>query len=292
MMTMGASILTGVLLATGAVATALIGIGYAERTGRRVTATVVAAVWWLLVFLPLVWGILGGQSAWYAEAIGAYDFAGALPFQIGGGVAFLAITVMVPRTSDRPLFLDRLSERIPVILLLVTTVAAWTAWLVLMELDLNTFVVRILGNTTVLALSSLAAALVVERIRTGAMTATGCRVGVLTGLAAATGTCVFLEPLAAAAIGVIAGVVAGLVAFPRGRLRVGTLASLGAVTQLSGGICGLLLLGLLEQSRGFFYTGAFTLPVAQLTAVVCCLFYAAVVAFPLVLIARRSQKNA
>ena len=280
-MTLSASLLVGMLVLTGAVAALVQAAAVVERGGTRVSAGLYAAGWGLLAFIPLAWGIFGGQTAWYVQAVGAYDFAGAIPFHVGGGIGAVAITFLVPRTRVHDA--RRSLRGAQASLGLAAFAALWIGWLVLMEFDLNHFVVIILTNSTVLAATSMVAALGVERLRTGKNTVVGAATGLVAGLAAATGVSVFLEPFAAVVTGLSTGVVAGAIAYRR-RAGIPSLAGFVALTGLAGGVTGLLIIGLFEPTRGFLYTGSFALLIAQSTAVIVCVVYSALVCIPLGLI--------
>jgi Amt family ammonium transporter len=189
--------------------------------------------------------------------------------------------------------MGRLIERRPlgllqVVLALVAVSVLWIGWLTLMELDLNRFTPTIVANSIILAATSLVAALGVERVATGRNSAAGAAIGLITGLASATAACAFLVPVTAGTTGLLAGAVAAGIAF-RKRSGDRSLARAIAITNLVGGITGLLMVGLLEPSRGFFYTGSFALPVAQGTAVIVCVVYSALVCVPLALMTSRRQ---
>lgn len=275
-------LLVAVLVVAGAVATLFQAAAVVERGGSRASAAWFSTGWLLLVFIPVAWGIFGGRTAWYVQAVGAYDFAGAIPFHLAGGVGALAIVLFIPRS--------RVTVSWPApgltqtILALVAITLVWVGWLMVMELDLNRFIPTIIANSWILTVASLVAALGAERVLTGANSTLGALIGVVTGLAAATASCVFLEPATAAATGLLAGVIAGVVTFRKAR-RALSLAGVIAVTNLTGGATGLLMIGLLEPARGFFYTGSFALPIAQSTAVIVCVVYSVLVSVPLALIA-------
>lgn len=290
-MALGSSLLIAVLLLAGAVAALAQAAAVIERGGSRASAALFSGGWLLLAFIPVAWGIFGGRTAWYVEAIGAYDFAGAIPFHLGGGVGALAIALLLP---DSGRLLGRPRGIFQVTLALLAVAVLWIGWLTLMELDLNRFTPTIVANSVILAGTSVAAAVVVERVVTGRNSAIGAGIGLITGLAAATASCAFLEPVTAGVTGLLAGAVAAGIAF---RKRAGdrslpgdrSLAGAIAITNLVGGITGLLMVGLLESSRGFFYTGSFALPVAQATAVIVCVVYSALVCVPLALMTSRRQ---
>lgn len=282
-MVFSASLLLGVLVLTGVIAGAVLAAAVIERGGSRASAVLYACGWGLLVFIPVAWGIFGGQTAWYVQAVGAYDFAGAIPFHIGGGVAALAIAVFLPRVATHDVAL-RKRRGVQNTLGLVAVAVVWIGWLVLMEFGFNQFVISILVNGTILGSVGTVSSLLTQKVRTGRSTMIGAAVGLVSGLSGATAACVYLEPAAAAAAGVIAGVIASAVVFRRDA-AVPSLAGFVAATGLAGGVTGLLMIGLLEPTRGFFYTGSLGLAVAQLTAVAVCVVYSALISVPLSLIA-------
>lgn len=286
-MALGSSLLIAVLILAGAVAMLAQAAAVLERGGSRSAAAAFSVGWLVLAFIPAAWGIFGGRSAWYVEAVGAYDFAGAIPFHLGGGVGALAIALLMSRKSE---FLVRTRGITQVALALVAITVLWIAWLMLMELDLNRFTPTIVANSVILAATSLLAALMVERAATGRNTTTGAVIGLVTGLAAATAACAFLVPVTAGVTGLLAGAIAGGIAFKK-RSSGHSLAGVIATTNLVGGTTGLLMIGLLDPARGFFYTGSFALPVAQVTAVIVCVVYSALITIPLALVVSGRQRN-
>jgi len=277
----GTTILIAVLVLAGAAATLLQAAAVIQRGGGRAPAAFFSIGWLLLVFIPVAWGIFGGQTAWYVQAVGAYDFAGAIPFHLGGGIGALAILLFIPGQAGST---EQAEARIrPRVTILIGIGVLWIAWLTVMELDLNPFVLTIVINSVILAAAALVAAMILERVLSGRNTGRGAVIGLITGLAAATAACAFLEPATAAITGAIAGTIAAAIAFRKGAAAF-SLAGAIAITNLVGGTTGLLMIGLLEPARGFFYTGSFALPIAQITAVVVCVVYSVLIAVPLALI--------
>src|SRR5690554_5267867 len=132
-MALGATLLIVVLVVAGAVATLVQAASVVERGVSRTSAAVFATGWLLLVFIPVAWGIFGGQTAWYVQAVGAYDFAGAIPFHIGGGIGALSVVLFMRRRGGwKPLRFSALR----VALALSGVCVLWIAWLTAMELDL------------------------------------------------------------------------------------------------------------------------------------------------------------
>lgn len=288
-MAVGVSVL--IVSLAGAAAAFVLWACIVDRGGSRTSAAIFAVGWGALAFIPLAWGMFGGSTAWYVQSLGAYDYAGAIPLHLGAGVAALAIAILVPNLSVGFEWHRRFSGLQAALVLIVITVA-WIAWLVLMELNLNELVIEIVVTSAILAAAAMVGSLAVQAIRMRRVSIVGVTIGVTTGLAAATATCAFLEPLAAASTGLVAGVVSGALAFRGNRTGMSSLAGIVALTNLSGAVVGLVMIGLLESGRGFFYTGAMTLSIAQVTAVVACLGYAALVSIPLGLIVGSHSRRA
>jgi len=258
-MFLGTPLMIGLLSCAAVVPVATLYLAARERGIGGSRATVFVASWAVLVMLPLVVVVFMPLPF-----LGAYDFAGAIPFHLGAGVAAIVVGFRAPRRRET--VLDAMP--VPRLLGLVFLVwLAWLTWLVLMELDVNQFSSRIALSVAVITAVSVLTALVVERLRSGRLSRGGAIVGLLSGLAASTASCAYLEPIGATVTGVAAGALAMLV-FTGRRTRGDTsLATIIAVTNLGGGIVGLVMIGLFDSGRGFLYTGAPTLPVGQLAGV-------------------------
>src|SRR5690554_2214824 len=149
----GTTILIAVLVLAGAAATLLQAAAVIQRGGGRAPAAFFSIGWLLLVFIPVAWGIFGGQTAWYVQAVGAYDFAGAIPFHLGGGIGALAILLFIPGQAGST---EQAEARIrPRVTILIGIGVLWIAWLTVMELDLNPFVLTIVINSVILAAAAL-----------------------------------------------------------------------------------------------------------------------------------------
>jgi Amt family ammonium transporter len=121
--------------------------------------------------------------------------------------------------------------------------------------------------------------LIVEHRRDGKPTTLGAASGAVAGLVGITPACGFVEPLAGAAIGLIAGVVCALAVTWKYRFGYDDSLDVVAVHGV-GGVTGLLLTGLLASSAanpaggdGLFYGGGFALLGHQVLAVLVTIAY-------------------
>lgn len=264
-----------VMACFGGLASAGISMLIALERGLPSTSAVSFAVaWYALVFIPLAWGIFGEGNQWSPASRAAYDYAGAIPFHIGLGSA-AAMLGFATRKARRPLPTPtlRIARGAYLVGLLAVSVF-WASWLAFSELDMNAYTVALVRNTVIFATASLAASLAVQWAKTGSVSLRGCGLGVVCGLATATGTGASVSAPAATVIGLLAGALAAHYAHNRSRSGERSFGALMAIANLVGGITGLVAVGLLDQARGFLYTGAPELPMAQVTAVTASALYA------------------
>src|SRR5690554_6333556 len=95
-MTLGAMLLVAIVALAGAIAGLVLAAVVLDRGGGRSSAAWYGIGWTLLVCVPLAWNVFGGQGSWSPFPEGAYDFAGAIPFHVAGGIGALAVSVLIP----------------------------------------------------------------------------------------------------------------------------------------------------------------------------------------------------
>lgn len=139
-----------------------------------------------------------------------------------------------------------------------------------------------LVNTMGAGAMSMAAWLVVEKLRDGHATSFGAASGVVAGLVAITPSCAAVTPVGAAAIGIVSGALCALAIGLK--YRFGYDDSLDVVgVHLVGGIVGTLMIGLVASAQmpagvdGLFYGGGLHQLWVQAIAVVAVFAYCAVV---------------
>lgn len=220
---------------------ALIAGAFAERM-RFSGYLMFIGLWSLLVYAPLAhweWG--GGFLG--ADGIGALDFAGGAVVHANAGAAALATAIYLGRRrghgSD-----DMSPHNVPFVILGAGVL--WFGWfgfnagsaLTSGALASSAFV-----NTQLGAAAALLGWIVLERVRTGKVTTIGAATGAVAGLATITPAAGYVQPMAAIAIGLAAGIVCCLAVGLKGRF--GYDDSLDVVgVHMVGGILGVLLTGM------------------------------------------------
>ena len=214
---------------------ALIAGAFAERI-RFSGYVLFIAIWSLVVYAPLAHWVWGGGFLG-ASGIGAIDFAGGTVVHISAGASALAAALVVGRRSGYPggVFVP---HNVPMVILGAGVL--WFGWfgfnagsaLAAGGLASSAFVATHLG-----AAAAMIGWLVPERIRHGKATTIGGATGAVAGLVAITPASGFVGPMAAIAIGLVAGVVCFLAVEMKSRLRIDD--SLDAVgVHLVGGSSG------------------------------------------------------
>ena len=183
---------------------ALISGTFAERM-RFPAFALFTLLWSTFIYAPLAHWVWGG--GWIATHIGALDFAGGTVVHISSGVSALVTAVYLGKR------LGHGHESMPPHNLALTVVGAsllWVGWfgfnagsaVASNELASVAFV-----NTNTAAAAAALGWLLVEAIRGGKPTMLGVASGAVAGLVGITPGAGFVTPLAAIAIGLLAGVV-------------------------------------------------------------------------------------
>jgi Amt family ammonium transporter len=223
---------------------ALIAGAFAERVRFRGYLVFVAA-WSLLVYSPVAHWVWGGGFLG-AAGVGAIDFAGGTVVHISAGASALAAAMFVGRRAGYP---SRTFTPHNVPMVVLGAGILWFGWfgfnagsaLAAGGLASSAFVSTHLG-----AAAALIGWLIPERIRHGKGTVLGGATGAVAGLVAITPASGFVGPMAAVAIGLVAGAVCFVAVELKSRL--GYDDALDAVgVHLIGGIVGALLTGALAS---------------------------------------------
>ena len=219
---------------------ALIAGAFAERM-RFSGYLMLIGLWSIFVYAPVAhweWG--GGFLG--PSGIGALDFAGGAVVHANAGAAALATAIYLGRRrghgSD-----DMSPHNVPFVILGAGIL--WFGWfgfnagsaLTSGALASSAFV-----NTQLGAAAALLSWIILERMRTGRVTTIGAATGAVAGLATITPAAGFVQPMAAMAIGLAAGIVCYLAVGLKGRF--GYDDSLDVVgVHMVGGVLGVLLTG-------------------------------------------------
>ncbi|RJL25031.1 ammonium transporter [Bailinhaonella thermotolerans] len=219
---------------------------------------VFAGVWATVVYFPVAHWVWGG--GWLAT-MGIEDFAGGTVVHINAGAAALALALVLGRRTGwrkEPMRPHNLT------LVLLGAALLWFGWFGFnagSELAVDSTTALAFINTQIATAVAVGGWLIVEKLRDGHATSLGAASGAVAGLVAITPACGFVDPWAAALIGLLAGVAC---AYAVGlKYRLGFDDSLDVVgVHLVGGVIGAVALGFLanypflpQQGKGLFFGG-------------------------------------
>ncbi|TLM81081.1 ammonium transporter [Pseudarthrobacter sp. NamE2] len=245
-----------------------------------------AALWATLVYLPVAHWVFALDSpdgtitgGWILNDLKAIDFAGGTAVHINAGVAALALSLALGRSTGWPKSEHIRPHSRP--LVLVGAGLLWVGWY-----GFNAGSALAAGNTASVVFLTTAVAgaaallgwIAVERLRRGRASSVGAASGLVAGLVAITPACGAVSPLGAIAIGAIAGAVCSLAV--EWKFRLGFDDSLDVVgVHLVGGIIGTLLIGIFatdaapNKAAGLLYGGGLDLLATQALATAAVLVY-------------------
>ena len=256
---------------------ALLAGACAERT-RFWPFLVFAALWVTIVYIPLAHWIFD-PSGWLSRTLHVDDFAGGTAVEANSGAAALAVAAVVgkrigwPREQARP-------HNLPMVMLGAGVL--WFGWFGFnagSALAADGLAATAFLNTMLAGGTGMLGWLLVEQKRDGKPTTLGAASGAVAGLVGITPACGFVEPLAGAAVGLIAGVVCALAVTLKYRFGYDDSLDVVAVHGV-GGVTGLILTGLFAAAaanpatrNGLLYGGGFTQLDHQVIAVVVTVAY-------------------
>ena len=240
------------------------------------------AIWLVVIYAPIahwVWSASG-----WIFGLGALDFAGGTVVHINAGAAGLAMAIVLGKRRGWGKDPMR-GHNIPFVLLGAGLL--WFGWFgfnagsALAVNDGNTQLAAIAFiNTLVAPAAALAGWIIYEKLRHGASTTLGAASGAVAGLVAITPAAGFVTPLAAVAIGLVAGALCAVSLGLKEKAKVDDALDVVAV-HLVGGIWGSIAVGLFATSTvnglvtepGLLVGGGFGLLGKQVLAVAAVLIY-------------------
>ncbi|MEV6609734.1 ammonium transporter [Kutzneria sp. NPDC051319] len=270
---------------------ALISGAIADRT-KFWSWVIFLGVWVTIVYFPVAHWVFAFDSSdgsvlggWLANKVKALDFAGGTAVHINAGAAGLALALLLGRRKGWPKEPMR-PHNVPFVLLGASLL--WFGWYGFnagSALAASDLAAVAFTTTTVATAAAVLGWLITEQVRDGKPTTLGAASGAVAGLVAITPACAFVNPLGAAAIGLIAGVVCALAVGLK--FRLGFDDSLDVVgVHLVGGIIGTLLIGFFGTTSvnsagadGLFYGGGFTQLGRQAIGAFSVLAYSFVITF-------------
>jgi len=285
------------------VTVALVSGAIADRA-KFGTWCVFVLVWVTLVYLPVAHWVfdLGTKQpdgtitgAGWLASLGLEDFAGGTVVEICSGAAGLALALVLGRRHGfgrhpyRP-------HNLPLVLLGAGLL--WFGWLGFnagSALGANDLAAIVLLNTQVAGAAGMGGWLLVEKVRDGRPTSLGAASGAVAGLVAITPSGGFVEPWAAALVGLVAGIVCSYAVSVKHRLGYDDSLDVAGV-HMVGGIVGTLAIGLLGAHLvnaagvdGLLYGGGLGLLGKQTIGVVSVLAYSFVVTLIIGLVLDRTM---
>ncbi|MFJ5921716.1 ammonium transporter [Kitasatospora sp. NPDC092948] len=251
------------------VTVALISGSIADRARMR-GWLVFVPLWLLIVYAPAAHWVFDSQG-WIHHRLGALDFAGGLPVELGSGAAGLAVALALrgprdwARREERP-------NNIPLVVIGVGLL--WFGWFGFNSgsalSDQGTAAAAFL-NTQLGAAAAMVTWPLVEKLRTGRVTTMGVVSAAVAGMVAITPACGEINPLGAVITGLVAGAVCAFAVTLKYRFDVDDTLDVVGVHGV-GGVTGLVMVGLFATARisghkGLFYGGGWSLLGKQVLAV-------------------------
>jgi Amt family ammonium transporter len=234
--------------------------------------------WVILVYSPVAHWVFS-PGGWLFE-LGALDFAGGTVVHINAGIAALVLVIVLGKRRGWP------KEAMPPHALpwtLIGTGILWFGWFGFnagSALGANAVAAGAFMATNTAAAAAMLSWLLAEKLKTGHATTLGGASGAVAGLVAITPCAGFVNPMAAIAIGLIAGVVCFLAC--QLKFKFGFDDSLDVIAvHLVGGITGSILLGLFanEAAGGLLSGAGSSLLGKQFVAVGAVIAYSGIVSF-------------
>ena len=273
-----------------AMITAAIVTGSVAGRMRFGAVLVFIAAWSLVVYAPLAHMVWGGEGSLIGDVIGALDFAGGDVVHISSGVTGLVLCVALGGRKGFGLKSYR-PHNVPFVALGAGLL--WLGWFGFnggSEFAADEVAALAILNTVVSSAAGLASWLVVERTASGTPSLVGACTGLVAGLVVVTPAAGFVEPWAAAVMGLLVSPVCYL-AISKLKTRFGYDDALDAFgCHGVGGLLGGVLTGLFcvpelswTDAGGLLYTGNPDLLVSQVLGILVTLVI--VVALDLALVA-------
>ncbi|MCA0217831.1 MAG: hypothetical protein LCH43_10815 [Actinobacteria bacterium] len=224
-----------------------------------------AAIWSVLVFVPVAWLSFSGLGPFGVRPI---DQGGSLAINVAAGAAAVGVLVSGGAGAPplRPSAVPRGFATVGVILLTL----GWIGWLVGAELAIDDLTPGILINGAFAAGGGVVGWLVVQRIRHQSTTLSAVAAGIVSGLVGVSAGAPMYGAPAAFVVGIIASASACLFTLRRvGDTRRQQWFIVGS--HLIAGAVGLVALGLFANDLGFLFTGQYVFVRDQ---VICCILVA------------------
>ena len=185
---------------------ALIAGAFAERM-KFSSMLLFSAIWSLIVYAPLCHMAWSGDGSFFADILGAHDFAGGTVVHVNAGIAALVATLLVGNRIGYP------KTHMPPHSLTLTVVGASMLWVGWFGFNAGSALAAdgAAGMAMLVTQISTATAaltwITIEWVKHGKPSVLGIVTGAVAGLVAITPASGFVGPMAAIVIGLVSGVV-------------------------------------------------------------------------------------
>ncbi len=284
-----------------AIVTACIVFGATAERMRYPAVLAFLALWSIFVYAPMahmVW--FGGFLSDGLTELGfpAQDFAGGTVVHMCSAISGVACAYAIGKRSSR--ISKGRSHNVPMMFL--GAMILWVGWFGFncgSEGGFDEIVILAMVNTFIASVVSTVVWLILQYIHVGRVSVTGLCAGVLAGLVGVTPGCGFIEPWAAAVIGIVAAVVCyfGII-FMRNKSGIDDALDVMGVHGI-GGIWGCIAVGIFSLGEygwndgvGGLIEGNWTLLAGQLVNVAFTLVYCFVVSFVIIKVVDWVMKKA
>ena len=249
------------------------------------------AIWTIMVYPPLAHMVWGGEGSLVGDTIGALDFAGGDVVHISSGLTGLVLCLLLGKRKGFGMMSYR-PHNVPFVAL--GAALLWFGWFGFnagSEFAADGVAALALVNTVVASGAALVSWMIIERSKVGKPTLVGAATGLVAGLVVITPAAGFVEPWAAAIMGLIVSPVCYF-AISFLKKKIGYDDALDAFgCHAVGGVVGGILTGLFcvpelswTDFGGLLYTGDPSLLVSQVLGILVTIAFVGVASLVLGLI--------
>lgn len=278
------SIFQGAVAATSV--TTILAIGL--RFGRLRGYLVFAAVWVLLVLVPVGYSLFDVESGSLAVTLGALDFGGVSVIALCTGTAAAAISIVSRRLGNAVGPAPRRTG-LTFAYCAVTGVAGLLAVSVGAELVLDATTQTLVANGLLASAAGTIGWAIAQVVNVRRATVAGLVAGAFAGSVVVLAASPWFDPTTAIVLGLGAGVLGHVSSVAARRTGAGAWATLLGVCLVPGAL-GMLAAGILADGPGLVYSGHIELLVSEFSALVLVLGYSFVVALVLALVIDRTMR--
>lgn len=239
---------------------------------------VFSTLWVVAGFTPVAVSLFSLRSGFLGNTLATLDLAGALPVLVTAGATGIVLSAL-DRRSTRPTGVPSPRRQLGITMLPVVW-ALWLVWMVGLEGAIDSVTPGILLSGVLAPIASLAAWLVVQRVRRADTTMEGVAAGIFCGLVAITPGSGYLGAVGAILIGIIAGTACSLVGFSVLQ-RTGRPAWMLGIILVAGAGLGTGLLGAFATRFGLMFTGQPEVLMSQFASAILAMLWSAMVAVAL-----------